>query len=113
MSDTFVERCLQGRANLDEIDDYIDEWRNSTDDRELHDYLGMSWDEYRLWVERPAALRHILFSRRHNVPLESVLEKYALDREPVAARARDAEEARDVLDWLKKTGRLASSQSDS
>jgi hypothetical protein len=110
---TYVDLCLQGRATLDDIDDYIDIWHDGDDPRELHEFLGMTWDEYRLWVERPNSLRHILFARRHNVPVESVLEKYALEREPVAARARDADEAREVLDWLRKTGRLTSHQSGS
>ena len=109
---TYVERALHGQATLDDIDDYIDTWHRGDDPRELHEFLGMTWDEYRLWVERPVALRHILFARRHNVPVELVLEKYVLDKEPVAARARDASEARELLEWLKKTGRL-SHRSDS
>jgi hypothetical protein len=103
---TYVAQCLEGRATLDDIDTFIDRWHDGTDDRELHEFLGMTWDEYRLWVERPGSLRHILFARRHSIPVESALEKYALEREPVAARARDADEAREVLDWLRRTGRI-------
>jgi hypothetical protein len=103
---TFVDRCLHGEATLDDIDDYIDIWSESGDPRELHEFLGLDWDEYALWVERPASLRYVLFSRRFGVPLEQALAEYPLDREPVAARARSEAEARDVLAWLKKTGRL-------
>jgi hypothetical protein len=110
---TYVDDCLGGRATLEDINDYIDAWHDGDDPRELHDFLGMTWDEYRLWVERPASLRHILFARRHGIPVESALEKYALGKGPVAARARTAEEAREVLDWLRQTGRLASSRNDS
>jgi hypothetical protein len=107
MSDaTFVDECLRGEATLDEIDDYIDLWNESDDPRELHEFLGLDWDEYALWVERPSSLRYVLFSRRFGIPLEQALAEYPLDREPVAARARSEAEAREVLAWLKKTGRL-------
>lgn len=104
--DTFVAQALHGEATLDDIEDFVAAWHESDDSRELHEYLGMTWEEYALWVERPEALRYILFSRRHEVPLEDVLRQYAAEREPVAARARDPEEAQEVLDWLNKTGRM-------
>ena len=110
MSDhTFVEQCLEGTATLDEIDDFVEAWHEGDDPRDLHDYLGLTWEEYALFGERPEALRYIMFSRKHGVPVEDVLQEYSAgveDLEPVAARAADPAEARAVLEWLKKKGRL-------
>jgi hypothetical protein len=103
---TFVDQLLQGRAVLEDIDNYVDKWHEGDDPRELHESLGLDWDEYALWVERPHTLRHIVFARREGMAVEDVLRRYAMELEPVAARARDSAEAREVLDWLKKTGRL-------
>lgn len=107
---TFVEQCLEGRATLEDIDDFVDRWHESDEgeERELHEYLGLTWDEYALWVERPASLRYVLFSKRFGVPLEQALAEYPVDREPAVARARSKAEVQDVLAWLKKTGRQTS-----
>jgi hypothetical protein len=106
MSETFVEQCLKGNATLDDIEDFVEAWHTSDDPRELHEYLGLTWDEYALSVERPQALRYVMFSRRFDVPLQQALAEYPVALEPVAARARSEAEAREVLAWLKKTGRL-------
>jgi hypothetical protein len=105
---TFVDRCLRGEATLEDIEDFVETWHKGDDPRELHDYLGLTWDEYALSVERPNALRFVIFSRRHGLPLEEVLERYdsVEAAEPVAARAKSKAEAREVLAWLKKTGRV-------
>jgi hypothetical protein len=102
-----VDDLLAGRATLEDVEDYVDRWHESDDHRELHEFLGLDWDEYALWAERPHTLRHIVFARREGMSVEEVLRRYASEREPlVAARARDTAEAREVLDWLKQTGRL-------
>ena len=38
----------------DEIDDFVEKWHedeNAT--QELHEYLGMSWEEYSVWAAKP------------------------------------------------------------
>jgi hypothetical protein len=36
------------------IDDLIDNWHNSDDEeQQLHEFLGMSWEEYCCWVITP------------------------------------------------------------
>lgn len=32
------------------IDDTIDNWHNGISKLELHEYLGMTWDEYSEWL---------------------------------------------------------------
>lgn len=34
------------------VDDLIEEWNNSDSNLHLHEYLGMTWDEYCRWVEQ-------------------------------------------------------------
>jgi hypothetical protein len=101
---TFVERCLAGEADLGEIDAAVQGWHDSNDARPLHDVLGLTWLEYQVWVERPAALPFILASRKYNVPLEQVLRP--ADDMAAAARAENPAEAASVLAWLKQTRRI-------
>jgi hypothetical protein len=37
------------------LDDEVDLWHNSPSELSLHEWLGMSEEEYTLWVERPKA----------------------------------------------------------
>ncbi len=69
MNSSFIEKCINGDASLDEIDDYIDEWHdsNSDIDLELHEFLGMTWEEYSLWAVKPSLLADILNHRKQDV----------------------------------------------
>ncbi|MCA6501785.1 MAG: hypothetical protein ACK54E_01130 [Pseudanabaena sp.] len=69
MSNSFIEKCINGDASLDEIDNYIDEWHDSDSDinLELHEFLGMSWEEYSLWAVKPSLLAEILNHRKQDV----------------------------------------------
>jgi hypothetical protein len=104
LHETFVDLCLSGQAFAFEIDDFIDQWHKGTDRRALNDFLGFSEEEYAIWVERPEALNHILFARKHSLPFKQALqwgEGYA-----IAARAPSQDEARHIVEWLKQTGRI-------
>ena len=69
MSNSFIEKCINGDASLDEIDNYIDEWHDSDSDikLELHEFLRMSWEEYSLWAVKPSLLAEILNHRKQDV----------------------------------------------
>lgn len=47
------------------LDDLIEEWHNSgpEETRPLHEFLGMTWEEYGLWVKNsrdiPERLKHL------------------------------------------------------
>jgi hypothetical protein len=105
--DTFIQLCLRGEVVQDEIDDFVDRWHDDeTDHRPIHKFLGMTKEEYNLWVEQPGALRLILAAREEgDEDLYAAIERYA-EMEPVAARAADPEAARVVLGWLRQTGRI-------
>jgi hypothetical protein len=59
----FIERCLSSDPLPDDINDEIDRWHNSDSQEQLHDFLGMTWDEYKLWVENPKTLNSIIEKR--------------------------------------------------
>lgn len=102
---TFVDLCLEGRALLDEVDDYVDQWHDGPSTESLASYLGMTEDEYAVWVEKPGALPFILFSRKRGLSLEESLRMSEGQR--LAARSAEPADADAILVWLRKTGRLA------
>jgi hypothetical protein len=70
---TFVELCLAGEAFLDEIDDYVDEWHDADTTKKIWRFLGMTRDEYALWVEQPEFLRVIVDAHRRDTSVADVL----------------------------------------
>jgi hypothetical protein len=104
-ADRFVDMCLRGDALADEVDDFVDRWHNSDSQEELAEFLGFTPEEYALWVEKPNSIHFIVHARRNGSPLSSlrnVAQTYQL-----AARSLSAEDADELTEWLKKTGRIA------
>ena len=55
----FIKKCVTGDALLDDIDDYIDDWHRDGGGLSLYDFLGMTRNEYSLWVQDPSCLPFI------------------------------------------------------
>jgi DNA-directed RNA polymerase specialized sigma subunit len=34
----------------DSIDDLVEQWNTTDTDKQLHEFLGMTWEDYCLWV---------------------------------------------------------------
>lgn len=93
----FVDLCLAEKAALDEIDDFVDRWHAAPQGQELHDYLGMSEEEYSLWLRVPDALTYIVEARRDGRPLKDVVMRVCeLQTSPTADRLRGWLRARPV-----------------
>jgi hypothetical protein len=110
---TYMELLLGGEALPQQIDDFIDAWHDapegsSVSSQSLEEFLGMSLDEYRLWVEHPESLRFIAAARKANQPLEVTLA--ARHQLALAARTSDRSEAEKLLQWLIETGRINKSR---
>ena len=76
MSDKpFILKCIEGDALLTDIDDFIDEWHEiEPQTGTLHDFLGMTWEEYSLWVADPDVLPHVVTAHKEDVPLGELLD---------------------------------------
>lgn len=70
--ETFLELVLIGKAHRDDIDDFVDRWHDSEVSCSLAEFLGMSDDEYALWVERPSALDLIIQAHAAGMRLEKI-----------------------------------------
>ena len=70
---SFIEKCLSGDALPDEIDDFVDRWHEGDSDLPIHEYLGMTRDEYLSWVKDPSVLLHIVSAHHvHGVRVHGV-----------------------------------------
>ncbi|HVO66153.1 MAG TPA: hypothetical protein VMT12_06710 [Syntrophales bacterium] len=99
---SFIELCSNGEALLEEIDDYIAKWHESSSRVELHEYLGMKWLEYSAWVAEPDILPFIVTAHLENKTLKTVLEEN--EKWPLAARADTPKKAKMIISWLKSQG---------
>lgn len=62
-----IGRALFDASTKELLDDLVEEWHTRDDDPgvELHEYLGMSWDEYARWVEgRTSASERAAWAKR-------------------------------------------------
>ena len=60
----FIDMCLDGEADPEEIGNYVENWHKGNDPRSLYDFLGMTKYEYENWVLYPGYLMYILADRR-------------------------------------------------
>ena len=102
MSNNYVEACLAGEALLYEIDDYIETWHTSDSLLPLHEFLGMTEQEYEAWVEDETALSTILFFRKNDTRFVRRNPTSKSNDYKLAARTNSPEEARKIHNWLKK-----------
>jgi hypothetical protein len=58
---TFKEKYLAREIEFEAIDDFIDIWNNSDDDRTLAKFLGLNAEEEDVWIdESDEALQEML-----------------------------------------------------
>ena len=67
---SFMEDVLSGKAQPSEIDDAIDGWHNSmghyfTQAISMHDWLGLTLDEYAAYVENRKTFEEFVEDRRN------------------------------------------------
>lgn len=102
---SFFDLYCRGQALPDDIDDFIDRWHEKADPQArslpLHEYLGLTLDEYELWVHDPDVLPQVLIAHRESRPLLDVMSDYLAEL-PVAARADDAATVKALRAWLAK-----------
>jgi hypothetical protein len=101
---TFIELAMNGEAVADEIEDFIENWHESSDERPLYTYLGMTRDEYSLWLNNADNLSLILSARHRGQPLiDAVNDNYLAAQVNTGGTERTAR-ASELRDWLGQFG---------
>ena len=60
----FFQLYLDGEVTTDDIDDFIDAWHERPGRKKIFDFLGLTKEEYELWLRDPNALADIARARR-------------------------------------------------
>lgn len=97
----FIQDCLEGKALLEDIDDYVDAWHEEESDRSLSEYLGMSKKEYAYWATNPDVLPLIITGRVQKKDPRELVEGQIMQ---LAARAATVKKARQLERWLQRQG---------
>lgn len=87
----FINDCLYGDAELDELDDYVEYWHTHETSVSLREFLGLTKYEYELLITSGnEILRDILRCRADGIPFEDY--EYMSDNDKIAARSYSIEE---------------------
>ncbi len=103
---TFFDLYSEGHALEEEIDDFVDAWHLEMKGKipphlvELPNYLGMSQEEFDVWVQEPDALPHILNARLERKSIDAVMHEHVNDM-LLAARAADKSSIVALRAWLE------------
>lgn len=58
---SFMEMLKRRVVTWEDIDDFIEEWHSGSYDCSLHEFLGMTEQQYALWLQSPQLENHILY----------------------------------------------------
>lgn len=98
----FINDVINADALLDEIDDYIERWHNSDSELSIFEYLGMTEEEYFLWVEDDFYLKYIISAHEKSTNINTLLANEYSTK--LVARSDSPEEAKKIYNWLKEKG---------
>ena len=97
LSKTYVQACLDGDANIFDLDDYIDYWHDNDTGVTLREFLGLTPYEYQEWGKNSDSIfRDILRCRREGIDFAEY--EWMSDTNRIAARSYDEE----AIDRLRK-----------
>lgn len=98
---SFIDLALNGEVLSDEIDDFVDAWHESDSDLELYAFLGMTEEEYSLWMTNPAYLDLILSARHRRQPIAKAVNDNYLAGQRIAARADQPARIALLKNWVE------------
>jgi len=101
---SFLSLCIDGKVTPQEVDDFVDKWHEAPAGRELHEFLGMTEEEYSLWVRVPDALPYIVKARRNRLPLKDVVRHGFQEMRGAGSEARATIDR--LQEWLKTKGEV-------
>lgn len=99
-SSSFMSLALNGEVLSDEIESFVEAWHKSDSKDEIHDFLGMTFPEYSLWVSDPDSIDVILSARHANRPLKEAVNDNLRSQERIAARADEAGKLAILSRWI-------------
>lgn len=91
---SFLQGYLNGETRAEDIDDFIDAWHAKPGRKKIFEFLGMTSDEYSLWLCDPDSLAEIAKARREELPLISVV------RDTLAAMRAAGTREKPLRRWL-------------
>jgi len=97
---TFMDLAIDGRVMPDEIDEFVEDWHKCGGDEEVFEYLGMTFDEYSLWVMDPRLIDVVIASRKRRINLLDAVNDNVRDAERLAARAGEARNVALLREWI-------------
>lgn len=98
----FIALAADGEVLPEEIDDFVDIWHDGDGDQELHDFLGMTEDEYSLWVSNPELIDLIVASRHNRVSIVSAVNDNIAASDRIAARSDEAWKLGRLRRWIEQ-----------
>jgi hypothetical protein len=106
---TFMDLYSDGYVMADEIDDFVDRWHEEPPvvagrPVPLHEFLGMTRDEYEAWLHDASVLPHIVRARMSRTSLEAAMHEH-VDDMLLAARADDRTAIEALGKWLERRKR--------
>lgn len=101
MSDrSYIDMVLMGLVLSDEIEDFVEAWHTSDSEKEIHEFLGMTFQEYSLWVSQPDMIDVIVAARHLHRPLIEAVNDNIHHQERIAARADAAGKLAALTRWI-------------
>jgi hypothetical protein len=102
-SPPFLELYAAGNVAAEDIDDFIDAWHESDakEKRTLAQFLGMTEDEYTVWLASRKALPMIAAAQREGRALTDVVAEH-LDDLRHNGRSVDQTAIRVLSNWLSR-----------
>lgn len=85
---------------MSEVDDYVDRWHDSNSSQELHDFLGMSKQEYELFITDENYLGIIISAHKFGKNIEDIIREEI----SMAARSENPAKAKRLQKWLEREG---------
>ena len=78
---SFIQLCIEGNANPENIDNEIERWHDLTVaiPLPLHEYLGMTWEEFGQWVQDSSTLPAIIEAHKEKHEHSGSVEDTATD----------------------------------
>lgn len=103
---TFMHLYSNGYVMADEIDDFIDRWHDMTpvggrSHASIHEFLGMTRDEYEAWIHDASVLPHIVRARMSHSSLDAIMSEH-VDDMLLAARANNRTAIEALGKWLER-----------